>query len=150
VEALKVHLRQILDKMDEFNVGLWFYQAGNYPKAILAFEDFLHFFPSREVYHNLAASHHQLALQYYQLWKKDVWALPFQLSLAVTPVAGAGNIALRGLNGTDKPAELFHAHLEKAIEFYNTAISLDPSYALAYSNLGCALLVHEDVYKAIA
>ena len=149
-EAIKMHLRQILDKMEEFNVGLWFYQARNYQKAILAFEDFLHFFPSREVYHNLAASHHQLALQYYQLWKKDAWALPFKLSLAVDPVTRAGKIALRGLAGTDKPAELFHAHLDKAIKFYHTAVSLDPSYALAYSNLGCALMVQEDLYKAIA
>ncbi len=149
-EALKVHLRQMLDKMDVFNVGLWFYQAGNYPKAIRAFEDFLQFFPSREVYHNLAASHHQLALQYYQLWKKDAWVLPFKLSLAVDPVARAGKIALRGLDGTNKPAELFHAHLEKAIEFYHTAISLDPSYVLAYNNLGCALIMKQDVYKAIA
>jgi tetratricopeptide (TPR) repeat protein len=149
-DALKVHLRQILDKIEEFHVGLWFYQAGNYPKAILAFEDFLHFFPSREVYHNLAASHHQLALQYYQLWKKDAWALPFKLSLAVDPVARAGKIALRGLDGADKPAELFHAHLGKAIEFYHTATSLDPSYVLSYNNLGCALIVNQDVYKAIA
>jgi tetratricopeptide (TPR) repeat protein len=149
-EAIKMHLRQILDEMEAFNVGLWFYQAGNYQKAILAFEDFLHFFPSREVYHNLAVSHHQLALQYYQLWKKDTLALPFKLSLAVDPVARAGKIALRGLDGTGKPAELFHAHLEKAIEFYHTAISLDPSYALASSNLGCALIVKQDVYKAIA
>jgi tetratricopeptide (TPR) repeat protein len=149
-EALKVHLRQILDKIEAFNVGLWFYQAGNYAKAILAFEDFLQFFPSREVYHNLATSHHQLALQYYQLWKKDAWALPFKLSLAVDPVARAGKIALRGPDSTDKPTERFHAHLDKAIEFYHTATSLDPSYALAYNNLGCAFIVQGEAYKATA
>lgn len=149
-EAIKAHLRQILDKMEVFNVGLWFYRAGDYQKAILAFEDFLQFFPSREVYHNLATSHHQLALQYYQLWKKDAWALPFKLSLAIDPMARAGKIALRGGDGTAKPAELFHTHLDKAIEFYRTAISLDPTYALAYSNLGCALMMQEDWYKAIA
>jgi tetratricopeptide (TPR) repeat protein len=149
-ETLKVHLRQILDKLDEFHVGLWFYQAGNYPKAILAFEDFLHVFPSREVYQNLAVSYHQLAVQYYQLWKQDAWALPFQLSLAVDPVTRAGKVALRGGEGPEKAAELFHAYLVKAIEFYHTAIALDPSYALAYTNLGCALILQEEVYKAIA
>jgi tetratricopeptide (TPR) repeat protein len=30
------------------------------------------------------------------------------------------------------------------------ALSLDPSYSLAYSNLGCALLLQDNVYKAIA
>jgi tetratricopeptide (TPR) repeat protein len=89
-------------------------------------------------------------LQYYQLWKKDAWALPFKLSLAVDPVARAGKIALRGPDGTAKPAKLFHAHLDKAIESYRTATSLDPSYALAYNNLGCAFIVQGEAYKATA
>jgi tetratricopeptide (TPR) repeat protein len=152
-EAVRARLRQILDKTEVFHVGLRFYQAGHYPRAILAFEHFLQFFPGREVYHNLAASHHQLALQYYGLGKSDAQVLPFKLSLAVDPVTRARIIALRsrGHAGQSKsPAELFHEHLDKAIEFYKTAIALDPSYILSYNNLGCALLLKEDIYKAIA
>jgi hypothetical protein len=65
-------------------------------------------------------------------------------------VARAGKIALRGPDGTDKPAEMFRAHLDKAIESYRTATSLDPSYALAYNNLGCAFIVQGEAYKATA
>jgi tetratricopeptide (TPR) repeat protein len=149
--TVKARLRQILDRMEVFKIGLWFYQAGNYPKAILAFEHFLHFFPSREVYHNLATSHHQVALQYYGLWRHDAQTLPFKLSLAIDPVTRASTIALRGSDRQGKSlAELFQEHVERAIEFYKTAISLDPSYVLSYNNLGCALLLKEDAYKAIA
>lgn len=84
-EALRARLRQILDKVVVFDVGLAFYQAGEYSRAILAFEHFLRLFPSREVYHNLAASHHQLALQFHRQWKGEEQALPFQLSLGVEP-----------------------------------------------------------------
>jgi hypothetical protein len=111
----------------------------------------LPFFPSREVYHNLASSHHQLALQYYRLWKHDTQVIPFKLSLAVDPVPRASRIALRGhAPQNEKPADLFHEHIDKAIAFYQTAISLDPSYVLSYNNLGCALIMKADWYKAIA
>jgi tetratricopeptide (TPR) repeat protein len=134
-----------------FDWGLRFYQIGDYPKAMRAFENFLQFFPSREVYHNLASSHHQLALQYYRLWKPHTQAASFKLSLAVDPVTRASRITLRGSDRQhEKPAELFREHMDKAIEFYQTAISLDPSYVLSYNNLGCALIMKEDWYKAIA
>lgn len=150
-EAVRARLRQVLDKTAAFEAGLAFYYAGDYPQAILAFEHFLHFFPSREVYHNLALSHHQLALQYYQQWQGDALPLPFQLSLGLEPVSRASLIALRSTGRDVKPPEaLFREHLAKAVELYSMAISLDPSYALAYSNLGCALLLQDNAYKAIA
>lgn len=148
--VVKARLSVVLDKTEVFNLGLRFYQAGQYAKAILAFRDFLQFFPSREVYHNLAASHHQLALQYKRLEQNDNDAVPFKLSLAVDPITRASHILLRGSNrqGQD-PDALYRSHLDKAIAYYQTALSLDPSYTLAYNNLGCALLLKGDVYKAI-
>jgi tetratricopeptide (TPR) repeat protein len=149
-ETVKARLRQILEKVDLFNLGVIFYQAGDYQRAILFFSEFLRFFPSREVYHNLASSHHQLALKYYQEWKGDNKSIPFKLSIAVDPETRASKITLRG--GTrENPEVLFKKHIEKAIEYYQTAISLDPSYILSYSNLACALIVKEkdNVNKAI-
>jgi tetratricopeptide (TPR) repeat protein len=151
VETVKARLRQILDQTDAFAWGLRFYQIGDYSRATRAFEHFLHFFPSREVYHNLASSHHQLALQYYRLWQPHTPAIPFKLSLTIDPTSRASRIALRGRTQQhDKPEKLFHEHLDKAIEFYQTAISLDPAYMLSYNNLGCALFIKADWYKAIA
>ena len=150
VEVVTTRLRQILEKVDVFNLGLRFYQTGQYARAIMAFRNFVQFFPSREVYHNLAASHHQRALQYHRLWKPDTATIPFQLSLAIDPVTRASQFPLRGPDTPNKtPAELFTEHLDKAIESYNMALSLDPAYTLSYNNLGCALLLKGEVFKAI-
>jgi tetratricopeptide (TPR) repeat protein len=111
----------------------------------------LEFFHSREVYHNLAASHHQLALRYYRQAQPD--ALPFKLTVGVDPTTRARGITLRGFPAERRgPMTLFHEHIDKAIEFYKTAISLDSEYALSFNNLGCALIVKgpEGSFEAIA
>ena len=145
-EALRAHLRRVVDKTAIFQAGLWFYYAGDYIQAIHAFEHFRTFFSSREVLHNLAVSHHQLALQAYQAWKKDTPVLPFQLSLAIDPLTRASRIALEGpkrggtATSTD-PAGLFRQHLDEAIALYREALTHDATYTPAALNLGCALLV---------
>ncbi len=151
--VVKARLHQVVEKTDAFEVGLHFYQAGDYTRAIRAFEKFLEYFPSREVYLNLAASHHQLALQLYQLHQPDSRALPFKLSLAVDLDTRARGITLRGTkNRRTGPQARFQAHLDKAIKFYEMAKSLDPDYALSYNNLGCAYILKggADAFKAIA
>ena len=165
--SLRAHLQQVVDHTAVFEAGLWFYDAGDYPKAIRAFEQFLTFFPSREVYHNLAASHHQLALQAYQAWQKETPVLPFQLSLALDPLTRASEVFLsrrakaeRGTGVATQPADLFREHLDTAITLYREAIAHDAAYIPAAVNLGCALLTrgvraehglrHADVYEAIA
>ncbi|MBN1254745.1 MAG: tetratricopeptide repeat protein [Deltaproteobacteria bacterium] len=147
--AVKARLRQVLDNVELFHLGVLFYQAGMYEQAILAFKKFLTFFPSREVYHNIASCYHQLALRYYQTWKGEEKAVPFKLSMAIDPSTRASMITLRGGTGTES-ADLFKKNIEKAIECYEMAISLDPSYYLAYNNLGCALIVQDRAFKAVS
>jgi tetratricopeptide (TPR) repeat protein len=148
-EVVKARLKQVLDMVELFDFGVLFYQAGDYRKAILLFRDFLRFFPSREVYHNLASSHHQLALEFLREWQKNKKDIPFKLSIALDPETLAGNITLRNI-GKEGPAELFNKHIEKAVEYYKTAISHDPSYLFSYNNLGCALAVKGEAYEAVA
>lgn len=152
-EAVKASLKQVLDKVELFNLGLIFYQAGDFRQSILAYKEFLKFFPGREVYNNLAASHHLQALKCYRLWKGDEAPSPFKLSMAIDPHTKATEITLRLRRGSDSPSLLFHTHLENAIELYRTAISHDASYTLSYNNLACALIVKGDegsIYEAIA
>jgi tetratricopeptide (TPR) repeat protein len=146
--TVKARLRQVMEKVDLFTWGLRFYEAGDYERSIRAFEEFLRFFPSREVYHNLAASHHQLALRYYRLWKPQEMPLAWKLSLTIDPVTRATG-AQESLTEVP-PQERFVTHLDKAIEFYQMALSLDRAYLPSYSNLGCALLLKGEVYEAIA
>lgn len=148
-EVVKVRLRQVLEKVDLFRLGLWFYQAEQYERAAAAFEEFLRFFPSREVYHNLACCHHRLALRACADWKEEADPLPFRLSLAVDPETRAGKIALRGGEGKEAEA-IFREHLAKAVENYEKAIALDPSHVLSRVNFGCALLLADDPYKSVA
>lgn len=146
---VKSRLMQVVEKTDLYDLGLLFYQAGEYEKAALFFNEFNKFFPSREVYHNLGTCYHQMALKYYREWKPEGARFPFKLSLAIDPVTRAGQIQLRG-SGQGKDAEtLFKEHIENALKFYQTAIDQDPAYELAYNNLGCALLIQGEVYKAI-
>jgi tetratricopeptide (TPR) repeat protein len=144
-KAVKRRLRAILDKVEVFQWGVRFYQVGDYPKAILAFRDFQQSFPSPEVYHNLASSHHQLALKYACLRQDTSQAIPFKLTLAIDPVTRASMISL--MQGRRSSVE---EHMAEAIASYQRAIALDPSYVYAYSNLGSALLQQGNVYKAIA
>lgn len=148
-ETVKARLRQVLEKVEVFNLGVLFYQAEDYRRALAAFEEFLRYFPSREVYHNAAACHHQIALKQYRAWKGDKDPLPFQLSISIDPATLASKIRIRGKAGPT-PEALFREHLAKAIENYEKAVSLDPSYYLSYNNLGCAYILKEEPYKAIA
>lgn len=149
-EAVKARLKQVLDAVELFDLGIMFYQAGEFEKAIIMFGDFLRSFPSREVYHNLATCHHQLALKHYRKWKKkeqEILFERFKLSLSIDSETRAKKIRVQR---DENPKELFRKNMEKAIEYYRIAIGQDPSYKYAYNNLGCALLVKGEVYEAIA
>lgn len=142
-ETVKSRLREIVHELPVFQAGLWFLQAGQYQRAIHAFTSFRRTFPSREVFHNLGASHHQLAVQAYQLWQKDAPAMPFQLSLTIDPETRATQTARGGVqrHGAAAPDRLFHEHIDQAIEAYSAAIAQDRFYTPAYNNLGCALIL---------
>lgn len=145
-DVLRVSLQRVVHQTAAFQAGLWWIYAGDYAQAVRAFEYFLEFFPAREVYHNLALSHHLLALQAYQLWKPNTPALPFQLDLAVEPVTRASQIYVnaqtqRGAAARAAPDALFRRHLDAAIALYRQALTLDAIYTPAALNLAHALIV---------
>jgi tetratricopeptide (TPR) repeat protein len=147
-QTVKARLRQVLANVELFHLGVLFYQAGDFERAAVFFEEFLRYFPGREVYHNLAACHHQLALEQYREIHEG-GEFPFKLSTAVEAETRAAGITLRG-KGEEPPEELFARHLGRAIEHYRTAMDHDPSYVLAYNNLGCAYILNQEYFKAIA
>jgi tetratricopeptide (TPR) repeat protein len=146
--AVKARLIQVLDVVDLFDLGLLFYQTGDFETATRLFSEFLRFYPSREVTHNLGTCHHQIALKSYREWKGKDQDFPFKLSLTVESETRARKIILRGDSKTDWEAR-FKEEIEKAIGFYRTALGQDPSFWPSANNLGCALLLQENPYEAI-
>ncbi len=146
VDLLRVSLQRVAHQAAAFQAGLWWLYAGDYPQAVRAFEHFLAFFPAREVYHNLALSHHHLALQAYQFWKPNTRALPFQLALAIEPITRASRIYLnaqtqRGGTSHGAPEVLFRRHLDTAVTLYRQAMSHDTTAIPTAINLAHALTV---------
>lgn len=140
-------LQNIAENSQLFRLGLIFYQSGNFPLAIDAFNEFLHQYPGREVYHNLAASHHQLALSYKQQAYFQTNELPFKLSIALDPITRAYGSIFRGI---EQQAQSFKKNIEAAINYYKEAVEQDPRYILAYTNLASAYVQNGQPFKAVA
>jgi tetratricopeptide (TPR) repeat protein len=147
--AVKARLVQVLDVVDLFDLGLLFYRTGDFETASRLFSEFLRFYPGREVYHDLATCRHQIALKCYREWKGKDKDFPFKLSLTVESETRARKITLRGEARPDWEAR-FKEEIAKAIEFYRTALGQDPSFWPSANNLGCALLLQENPYEAVA
>jgi tetratricopeptide (TPR) repeat protein len=95
----------------------------------------------------LAACHHQLALKAYREWKGEGQDYPFKLSLTIDTNTRARKIVLRGGPG---PEARFKDELAKAVDLYRSALGQDPVYWPSANNLGCALLLQENAYEAVA
>ena len=149
--AVLARLQQISDQAELFQLGLIFYQAGKFDLAVNAFNEFLRYYPGREVHHNLASSYHQLALQYFtQSRNKSSRAkdrLEFKYSIAVDVHSRASQMTFRG---TDKENDLYKETISNAISYYQAAIKQDSNYLLSYQNLGSAYILNGEPFKAIA
>jgi tetratricopeptide (TPR) repeat protein len=147
-QTVKTRLRQVMKNVEVFELGVALYRTGQFELAIPAFERFLTYFPSREVYNNLAACHHQLALKYLRHTKSGAGPL-FKMSLTLDPQTRASGIVLRG---KEDPVRLSSEQLQEAIDLYEKAISLDTTYLPSRNNLACALILRGregDAYKAV-
>jgi tetratricopeptide (TPR) repeat protein len=145
--AVRARLVQVLDAVDLFDAGLLFYETGDFETAAALFEEFLRFYPGREVYHDLATCHHRIALKAYRELHKDQ-GLPYQLALAIGSETRAKRIQLRA-DPSAVLEERFRREIGRAVELYRTAIAQDPSFWPAANNLGCALLLQDNAYEAV-
>ena len=139
-DALRAALRRIADQTAAFQAGLWFYYAGDYPQAMQAFDHFRTVYAGREVYHNLATSYHQLALQAYRAWPSEAQTFPFHLSLTIEPLTRASQIYLERTRRANRITSL-HQPLEAAIRWYREALAQEAAYTPAALNLGAALIL---------
>jgi tetratricopeptide (TPR) repeat protein len=143
--VVKARLEKVLDALDLFDTGLLFYRTGDYERAAALFAEFLREYPGREVYHDLAACHQQIALKSYREWRKGR-EFPFKLVLTVESETRARSIRLRAA-GAD-PESRFREEMSRAVEYERQALALDPAFWPAANNLGCALIMLDEPYEA--
>lgn len=142
-------LERVAEQSDLFNLGLMFYEMGEYQKAVKAFENFLAVFPSREVYHNLALSYHQIASRYVMRREFSKGSVPFKMPMVLDPHTRASRTVFRSSDERIRK-QRFEENIDAAIANYEVALKEDPQYLLAYINLASAHLMRDQAYKAIA
>ncbi len=145
--AVRARLEQVADKGDLFSMGLLFYQAGDFRRAIQSFDRFKKYYPGREVYLNLGASYHKLAMQYYRHRAKGKGILPLKTSIAIDPLNRASKIANRSVDDSSRE---FKDAIGHAISNYKKTLSLDPENIIAYNNIASAYILLGQPYKAIS
>lgn len=145
--AIRARLHQVSEQAELFRLGLLFYQAGDFERAVMAFDEFRRYFPGREVQHNLGAAYHQLALRQ---WRPpaDRGQPLFKLSVEVDPLTRAHGGDMRA--APSNVAQSFQRNIAAAIEHYQRAIAQDPDYLPAYRNVASAYVLQGEPYKAIA
>lgn len=142
-------LNQMFDKAELYNIGVAYLLSGNYSDAISFFERLKQYYPSREVFHNLAMSYHFLAYQQYTPRPVNKPQLPFKYSYIIDPHARILNMSVRSfqLNKTSQ----YESLIRYAIHNYKQSLKIDPNYLPTYINLSSAYIADKDnIYKGIA
>jgi tetratricopeptide (TPR) repeat protein len=145
--AVQARLRHVAQQAHLFDMGMLFYQSGDYARAVLALEEFRRYFPGREVHHNLGVAHHQLALRGGHALADKRGEPLFKISMMSDPLSRAHGSTRNRPTGA---AGAFERHIAAAMENYKTAINQDPAYLPAYRNLGSAHIANGEPYHAIA
>ncbi len=122
-------LHSIIRSIELFRVGISFFNTEQYSRAVAVFETVAAIFPSREALNDLGLAYHKLAMEY----SPQNWG--FKKSVILDPVARAIEPVREDL----PEANLFAEFLNKAVEYYQRAISRDPSYVAVRINLASAL-----------
>ncbi len=128
---IRNRLDKIMADLELFNMGIIFYNIGEYDYAESLFRSFLNTYPSREVYNNLAVTLHQRAFKYYT----PEYDVPTKKTIQIDIETQAGRI---GKAISPDIMKKFTEIINQAIDNYKKAIDQDPYYTLSYNNLGCA------------
>lgn len=148
VLAVTARLNDVSERIEFFHAGVITYHIGWYREAIALFNEFLKYYPGREVYHNIGTAHLKLALKKYRE-SRGMVSMPFYLSIEDDPLTRADAIEV-ARNDDKTPSREFRENLEKAIEYLKKASESDPYYVLSKINLGAAYILDERYYNALS
>lgn len=148
VFAVSARLREVTSRVEFFHAGVIAYHVGWYKEAIALFNEFLKYYPGREVYHNIGTAHLMLALKEHRE-TRGMESMPFYLSIEADASTRADDIEVA--RGEERrPSREFRENIEKAIEYLKKASESDPYYAPARINLGSAYILDERYYNALS
>lgn len=147
-KAVTARLKEVSSRLELFHMGVIASGLGWYRESVGLFEEFLRYYPGREVYNNVGAAYLGRAMRNYREWKGNS-GLPFYLSTETDPVTRADSIEV-GRSEESRSSGDFKVNLDKAIEYFTKASDSDPYYAIAKSNLGAAYILDEKYHKALS
>ena len=148
VFAVSARLKEVSSRIEFFHAGVIAYHIGWHKEAIALFNEFLKYYPGREVYHNIGTAYLKLALKEHRE-ARGMESMPFYLSIEDDPSTRADDIEVaRGEGG--RSSREFRENLEKAIDYLKKASESDPYYVISKINLGAAYILDERYYNALS
>ncbi|MCG8316074.1 MAG: tetratricopeptide repeat protein [Pseudomonadales bacterium] len=149
-DLLRKRLNAIESKLDFFSMGVRLAHFDYCDDAIHFFKEFQQTYPGREVLNNLGFCHLQVARQKMPPNRAYFYWMPLQLEGETR----ASSLTQRGtdqrLKLRDMDIGVAKVDLEKAINYLQQAITIDPYYLPARLNLAVAYLYNSQPHQARA
>ena len=148
VLVVTARLNEASSRIEFFHAGVIAYHIGWYREAIALFNEFLKYYPGREVYHNIGTAHLKLALKNYRE-SRGMDSMPFYLSIEDDPSTRADAIEVTR-DDENRPSREFRDNIEKSIDYLRKASESDPYYVMSKINLGAAYILDARYYNALS
>ena len=144
---IQSHLNAIPHQLELFNAGVLLYHVGSYHDGVAAFQEFVKYYPAREVYNNIGACYLYLALRHLSLKSgKDYFM--FRLSTIIDNSTSAE--ALHTTRSDYLKDKDFLRYTGKAEDYLRRAAAADNHDRVCRYNLAAVLILKKEYAEAQA
>jgi len=151
--AITARLREVLNRLALFHLGVISYHLGWYNEAISLFEGFSRCYPGREVYANIGTSYLRMAYEKLPPSGGSKAPFPFTLSFGPQVSTRAESIEISRKVSPDTPESqtlTYEKLIKSAIDNLRKAGDCDPFYAESKNTLGCAYILEKKYHDAVS